>query len=90
MFFFQLQGPHQTSGKNLDDRIVCCIEWLEEQRGRVAWAVMWASQVVVSVSIMVKHAAEETKLRKCLMERLKEKQAVKDKVITNLSFLLIK
>ena len=51
---------------------------------------MWASQVVVSVSIMVKHAAEETKLRKCLMERLKEKQAVKDKVITNLSFLLIK
>ena len=57
----------------------CQSEVVEEQ-GRLAWAVLRVGQLVRAMSIMVKYRNTEKRLRHALRERIKEQQAIKEKV----------
>lgn len=57
-----------------------CQREVVEEQGRLAWAVLRVGQLVRAMSIMVKYRDTEKRLRFALREKIKEQQAIKEKV----------
>lgn len=57
-----------------------CQSQVVEEQGRLAWAVLRVGQLVQAMGIMVKYRDTEKKLRLALREKIKEQQAIKEKV----------
>lgn len=52
-----------------------------EEQGRLAWAVLRIGQLVQAMGIMVRYRDTEKRLRLALREKIKEQQAIKEKVM---------
>lgn len=57
-----------------------CQSRVVEEQGRLAWAVLRIGQLVQAMGIMVKYRDTEKRLRLALREKIKEQQAIKEKV----------
>ena len=76
----QVPEPIQQEAQEVETVLEECQSVVMEEQGRLAWAVLRVGQLVRAMSIMVKYRDTEKRLRFALRERIKEQQAIKEKV----------
>ncbi|XP_063859838.1 uncharacterized protein LOC135100657 isoform X2 [Scylla paramamosain] len=77
----QVPEPIQQEAQEVEAMLEKCQSEVVEEQGRLAWAVLRVGQLVRAMSIMVKYRNTEKRLRHALRERIKEQQAIKEKVL---------
>nr|XP_053640128.1 uncharacterized protein LOC128694174 [Cherax quadricarinatus] len=77
----QVPEPLQQAAQEVEDILHKCEQQVVVERGRLAWAVLRAGQLVRAVGVRVKYRDTERKLREALKERINEQQEVKHKVV---------
>ncbi|XP_050719269.1 uncharacterized protein LOC126999979 isoform X2 [Eriocheir sinensis] len=77
----QVSEPLQQEAQEVEAMLEECHGRVVEEQGRLAWAVLRIGQLVQAMGIMVRYRDTEKRLRLALREKIKEQQAIKEKVL---------
>nr|XP_045592798.1 cilia- and flagella-associated protein 44-like [Procambarus clarkii] len=77
----QVPEPLQEAAQEVEEALRKCEGEVVGERGRLAWAVLRAGQLVREIGVRVRYRDSEKKLRVALKEKIQEQQMVKDKVL---------
>ncbi|KAG7171595.1 hypothetical protein Hamer_G014732 [Homarus americanus] len=77
----QVIEPLQPLALEVEEALSKCEQYVVGERGRLAWAILRAGQLVRAVGVRVRYKDSEKNLRAALKERIREQQLVKEKVL---------
>ncbi|XP_071532604.1 uncharacterized protein [Panulirus ornatus] len=77
----QVPEPLQLAAQEVDSALKKHEQEVMSERGKLAWAVLRAGQLVEEIGVRVRYSDSEKKLRIALKEKIREQQVVKEKVL---------